>query len=244
MMLHVRLKKKQTGFSLIELMIGMVLGLVVVGGAISMYAATIRGSTDTVNSARLNYDLDSVMQLMVNDIRRDGYWGDAVVGSIATDNPFTTGATDIQISNKTGEAANSCILYAYDANADGVVDLEEYYGFRLNDSGVDMRFARGAGASTCNLGTWGPIIDTNNVDVTVLTFSNANYKCLNVTQGNAYDLSCAAVITAGNLSSTETAVETRRIDINLQGTVDGDAAVDKELDGIVKVRNERIFIQP
>ena len=59
---------RQLGFSLIEIMIALLLGLVVVGGAITIYISTIRGSTDTLRSARLNHDLDSAMQLMINDI--------------------------------------------------------------------------------------------------------------------------------------------------------------------------------
>jgi len=113
------IKLKQKGFTLIELMIAMMLGLIVIGGALSIYISTIRSSSDVVNSARLNYDLDSAMQLMVNDIRRAGYWGGAVAGSDATNNNFTqvpaaATATDIQIRNvaapTTAVTEGDCIL--------------------------------------------------------------------------------------------------------------------------------------
>lgn len=245
-MMDVKAVKKHTGFSLVELMIAMVLGLIVVGGAMSMYITTIRSSADIVNSARLNHDLDSLMQLMVNDIRRSGYWGAANVNSMAKNNPFTVGALDIQLSNKSGEANNTCILYAYDGeNGNGIADLKEYYGFRLNGTGIDMHFAKAVGVeNTCDSGHWESIVDTNNVAITRLTFGNAFYKCLNLTQGVAYtDMTCATVLMAGNILAGELAVETRQIDIILAGQVVGDDAVTKKLTGIVKVRNERIFIQ-
>ncbi len=64
--------KKQSGFSLVELMIALVLGLIVVGGGITIYGLSIKGGSDTIKSVRLNYDLDSAMALMMNDSRRAG----------------------------------------------------------------------------------------------------------------------------------------------------------------------------
>lgn len=257
------LQKITTGFSLLELMIAMALGLIVIGGTVSMYISTIRGSADTVNSARLNYDLETVMQVMVGDIRRAGYWGGAVVDSVATDNPFTgnLAAVDanIIISNLAGEDADSCVLYTYDADASGVntssinlpalntddVADDEFYGFRLREGGIDMRLTTDdIAVSTCSNddGNWAPIIDTNKVNVTSLTFTT-NYKCLVVSKGKPYNTTCADVFIAGDLVAGDKAVETRQIDIELEGEVQGDNAVSKSLSGIVKVRNDRIFIQ-
>lgn len=254
---------KNRGMTLIELMIAMLLGIIIVSGTIAMYISTLRGSTDTLNSARLNYDLDSVMQLMVNDIRRAGYWGGAIVNSVATDNPFTDGAANILISDYTDTDgttyADGCILYSYDVDdgddsttpdtPDGNVNEDEYYGFRIDRSAVWMRLSvdvsGGEDPSDCGDGEWTRIIDENKLSIEGLTFSDTNYKCLNVRQGEAYGLSCAAVIAADvtDLVTDETAVEARQIDITLQGEVKSDDAVTKSLTGIVKVRNDRIFIQ-
>ncbi|NOQ14338.1 MAG: hypothetical protein GQ583_07680 [Methyloprofundus sp.] len=230
--------KKQTGFSLVELMIAMLLGIIVVGGTIAMYVTTVRGGTNTINSARLNYDLDSVMQIMVNDIRRAGYWGGATVNSLAVNNPFTVSGTNagIQISNKTGEEDNSCILYTYDEDGDGTLETGEYFGFRHNGDGIDMRV--GGAFSDCDGASWNNIIDSDKVVIEELSFT-ANYKCLNVTQNDPEDGDCA-----GHIATGEKGVETRQIDILLEGEVKGDDEVTKSLTGIVKVRNERIFIQP
>lgn len=252
---------KQTGLTLIEMMIASLLGLIVTGGVLTIYLSSIRGSTDIANSARLNYDLDSVMQLMVNDIRRAGYWGDAVSGSDAknnpttcsTGNPFTCGNANIVISKKTGEADDSCILFSYDfddgnknthpEDPDGNVNLNEYFGFRLNGNGVDMRYSVDDVTNiSCDDGNWENIVDTETVSINSLSFSMANSKCLDFSTSITDTTSCAA--TTMTINSGDTVIETRQIDITLTGQVSGEDVVNKSLTDIVKVRNDRIFEQP
>jgi len=251
-MMHVYNKcKEQKGFTLIELMIAMMLGLIVIGGALSIYISTIKSSSDVVKSARLNYDLDSAMQLMVNDIRRAGYWGGAIAGSVASENPFG----DTQIGKKTGEGDSSCILYNYDGDSSGSntlddqgddLDLNEFYGFRHNGTGIDIRSSvADAANSGCDQGTWESIVDTNKVIVSELTFDDTSSQCLNVTTSTVYAVAgaCPAVATAGFSVAGDQLVEVRQIDITLIGNVVNDAPVKKTLTATVKVRNNRIFTQ-
>jgi len=232
--------KKQTGFTLIELMISMLIGLIVISATIGIYVNTIKGSTDTINSARLNYDLESVMSLMINDIRRAGYWGGAVVGADSATNPFTAGAANIQFPTA------SCILYTYDGgngvtggvnhDSNGIVDADEYYGFKLDGSNIRMRLT-GTTTADCADGSWSPTVEQT-VNITALTFTPA-YKCLNTTTALSYNTTCAAAALAAGTK----AVESRQINIALTGQLVNDPTVTKTLNGIVKVRNDRIFTQ-
>ena len=70
--------RKQNGFTLPELIISQLLGVIVVAASLSIYVSAIASSTDTVQSARLNHDLDTIMILMVYDIKRAGNWGGAI----------------------------------------------------------------------------------------------------------------------------------------------------------------------
>jgi type IV pilus assembly protein PilW len=227
--------KKQTGYTLIEIMIALLLGLIIISATIAIYVNTIKGSTDTINSARLNHDLESVMSLMVNDIRRAGYWGGAIVGADSSTNPFTTGTADIQIPSA------SCILYSYDADGDGLVETGEYYGFNLDGSTIDMRLT-GATTANCANGSWNALTVSEIVNITALSFT-LTYKCLNVTTTVSYNMLCAAV-TAANLATGAKAVESRQIDITLTGRLVNDPTVTKTLTGSAKVRSDRIFTQP
>lgn len=245
--------KKQSGFTLIEIMIALVLGLIVLSATIGIYVSTVKGSTDTINSARLNHDLESVMSLMVNDLRRAGYWGGAIAGADSTANPFTsetTNVTNIQLRNLAAPttalaagASGNCILYTYDADGVGGVAANEYYGFRLNGSTINIRFTGTAAApASCTNGDWEENIAGDQITITALTFSTA-YKCLNVTTATSYNTPCAEV-TAANLATGAKASESRQLTIVLTGRLANDTTVTKTLTNTVKVRTDRIFTQP
>lgn len=230
--------KKQVGFTFIEIMIALLIGLIILSATIGMYVNTVKGSTNTINSARLNYDLESVMLLMVNDITRAGYWGSATTGANSNTNPFIIGTANIQFPT------TACILYSYDADDSGTPDNGEYYGFKLQNGTVSIRSSSTAEATANCTGTgWSALTVPQDVNITALTFTSA-YKCLNVTTSLSYDnMTCAAVFAAANLTAGQKAVESRQINIALAGQLVNDTTVTKTLNGTVKVRNDRIFTQ-
>ena len=248
--------KKHFGYTLIEIMLALLLGIIIVGATGSIYISSVKGSADTIKSARLNYDLETAMQFMINEIRRSGYWGGAVTGSDAMLNPAMLGGANITISDATGAAGNNCILYSYDADENGFntpsdqtddIGTDEFYGFKLENNTIKIRYAVAGTAAanlTCNVGSWENILDSDNVEITSLTFNDANSQCLNDSTDTSYSGTCATAVAAGDVGSGDTAVEIRQIDITLLGRVNGDTDVTKTLTGSVKVRNNFIFIQP
>jgi prepilin peptidase dependent protein B len=230
--------KKQTGYTLIEIMVALLIGLVIVVATITIYISTIKGSKDVINSARLNHDLESVMSLMVNDIRRAGYWGGAVVGADSSTNPFTIGTANIQIPTA------ACILYSYDADGDRSPDNSEYYGFKLQSGAVKIRSADTAETTVDCTGTgWSTLTVEESVNITALTFTTA-YRCLDASADPpaSFIWPCAIAVPAGTLPGHKL-VESRQLNIVLTGQLLNDTTVTKTLTGIVKVRNDRICIQ-
>jgi prepilin peptidase dependent protein B len=252
--------KKQEGYNLIEIMIALALGLIVIGSTMAIYISTIRGSSDTLKAARLNHDLEAVMTLMINDIRRAGYWGGAIVGSNSNNNPFTSETgdmTNIQVRNLADPTidvtSGNCILYSYDANGNGIVDTNEHYGFRLNGTTINMRFSGVAAVpATCNgpndsweeniAGDQIEIFDKDEDGIVDLIFDLSASKCQNVTTSTTFNSRCADVA-SGNLNTGDQIVETRQVTITLSGRLVDDPTVTKTLTGIVKVRNDRLFTQ-
>ncbi|MCL7420084.1 MAG: prepilin-type N-terminal cleavage/methylation domain-containing protein [Methylobacter sp.] len=251
--------KKQVGYTLIEIMIALLLGLIIVAATITIYITTIRGSTDTIRSARLNHDLESVMTLMVNDIKRAGYWGGAVINADSRDNPFTAASTNLNI------IGGNCILYSYDGgsgntggvphNGNGAVDSDEFYGFKFTNNSIQMRIT-GTNTTDCDDGIWQEFIDGNQLNITALQFSitaltaqaaaggvpalpalNGTSRCINVTT-NVSDNGIAC----GDAAAEDDNVAVKRVvNIRLAGTLDADASVTKTLSSTVKVRNDHIF---
>ncbi|MDO9316463.1 MAG: hypothetical protein Q7T97_18165, partial [Burkholderiaceae bacterium] len=71
---------RQAGVSLVELLIGISLGLFIVGAALSMLVVHLRESRTLIAQSRLMQDLRTATDLIARDLRRAGYWGDAAAG--------------------------------------------------------------------------------------------------------------------------------------------------------------------
>jgi type IV pilus assembly protein PilW len=231
--------KKQTGFTLIEMMISLLLGLIVLGATIKIYIGTVGNTSNILKSARLNHDLESVMVLMLNDIKRSGYWGRANTAADSRTNPFTATTTNIQIRDEA-----TCILYSYDQDDDGTVDADEYYGFKLDDDTIKMRMT-GTTTASCDDGAWQDFIDSNQLTITNLQFSfvpvagvlSATSRCLNVTTNVVTNAASCAGAAAG-----DTLAEKRLVNIQISGQVTSDDDVTKNLNGSVEVRNSRLCL--
>lgn len=228
-------------------MIALVLGLIVLGATISIYITTVGSSSNLIKSTRLNHDLESVMALMLNDIKRAGYWGSATVAADSRANPFTATATNIQIPEPPPD--NTCVLYSYDADGDGTVDSNEYYGFKFESSTIKIR-KTGTTTADCTDGTWEEFIDGNQLTITALQFSfapidiastalnpdlPATSRCFNVTTSTVTNAaSCTGAV------SGDSVAEKRVVNIQLTGQVTTDPSVTKTLNGTVEVRNNRL----
>jgi type IV pilus assembly protein PilW len=126
------------GVSLVETLVGLAVGLIVLTGAITMFMSSARYNSMTLSSAHLDQELRSAMSLISHDLRRAGYSaieGDRdtnLDGTVDIDdlrlNPFSSGIVDVATGNLAGEAANSCITYAY--------NLDEEAGETVNVGGV------------------------------------------------------------------------------------------------------------
>ena len=239
---------RQKGLSIIELMVGMTLGLIVVTAAIAAFLGNLRGSSDNLRQARLNEDMNAVMAYMMNDIRRAGYWGTANKDQA---NPFSEPTTDITING-------NCILYSYDAvysTAYGDINDGDFFGFKLINGGI-IQMRTGSTThdnSACSTAsdTWNNLNDPNTLFIDTLTFSFEGSKCVNtsVSTGtttytslaNATLLPCSASFHASYQAvAGHTLAEARMVRITLTGHHTSDATLTKTLTNIVSVRNDRI----
>jgi type IV pilus assembly protein PilW len=256
------IKPRQRGVSLIELMIGILVGMIVVGATIAIYVSTLRGGKNTLRTARLNQELRATMDVMVRDLRRAGFNGWNAAGTIvlSTDNDFAkrvTGGlqTDLRIQN-----GGNCALFAYDLSNWGTIDAAEYKGFKLANGEVSMR-SKGTttNSATCSDGSWEAVTDPNTITVTALTFTTVGSQCTNFTTGGVWKVTNAASQisacneSAGNVTAVRGAhgvasgnqlVEMRQIVIALSGQVAADPTIRATMTEEVQVRNDRIYTQP
>ncbi len=76
--------RKPKAFTLIELMVAMVVGLLVAGVAMAMYVSLIRANSTSIQVARLTQALQASLDVMERDLRRAGYMANAISSSLNT----------------------------------------------------------------------------------------------------------------------------------------------------------------
>lgn len=222
-------QRRLDGFTLTELMVSVAIGLVVLAGIMTFYLSTARTGTEALKIARLNQYLRAAMDLMVSDIRRAGYWAGSGgqyrnSGGYIT-NPFASGNNDVATGNKSGEAAQSCIRFTYDANKDGAVQTSgsplERFGFRLNANKLEMRQSGSESEVTCDNGIWFNMIDE--VEISALEFKLEPASPIS----NPY----------GAVSPNDVFVRT--VKITVTGKLKSDANIARTVGQTVRIRNDK-----
>nr|WP_305910303.1 prepilin-type N-terminal cleavage/methylation domain-containing protein [Methylomarinum sp. Ch1-1]MDP4522743.1 prepilin-type N-terminal cleavage/methylation domain-containing protein [Methylomarinum sp. Ch1-1] len=219
------------GFSLIELMIGIVVGVVAMAATISAFNGIVRSNSDYLSMIRLNQELNAVMTLMTRDLKRAGYSGTATgvtsVNSFMNPYPTTVSGNNIYIgsaSNYAGAAANDCLTFSYDSDSDGNVDIgsggtptndaDERFGYR-HDSASNTVEMRQSG-NTCAQGNWEDVTDPDQVNITSVAFDDQSISL-----------------------PGSTSEEIRYISISISGQLADDPDVSRTLTERVRVRNTR-----
>ncbi|VAW85225.1 hypothetical protein MNBD_GAMMA18-915 [hydrothermal vent metagenome] len=237
--------KNQRGFTLVELMISMLLGLIVIGGVITVFTNTVAANSSTIQTTRLNQEMRSIMEMIGSDLRRAGYFRDAHcttaarnLSAVATadnascsdgvgtegagqGNPFST----IEIGTNLEDG--DCILFRYDyedsagtaATPDGILQISERYGYKrdTDSKGIGFISRRFAGAA-CETGGWRRLSNPAMSNITDVIFDSAG----------SY-----TITTADGLLSI------RSITITISGQLASDPAVSSTLRSTVSVSNDR-----
>jgi prepilin-type N-terminal cleavage/methylation domain-containing protein len=206
------------GFSLVELMVAITLGLFVLAGVSSLYAEVVRSNAAVLRTAHLQQTLWSLMTLITDDVRRAGYWSRA---ELALDGSVSNRYAPIHVLD------GDCLLYSYDEqrdDADGEPDPEDHQGFRLNGAGLQLKTSdetcAGTTCTDCGSGTWWLMNDTQGVRVTALSFTLTEH--------------------ARPFDGTGREIVAREVGIRLEGEIASDPSVHQSLTGHVSVRNHEI----
>jgi type II secretory pathway component PulJ len=254
-----RSPKRQTGVTLAELLIGTAVGALVLVGISTTYVLGVRATAQNVAQARLSQELRAAMEIMQQDIRRAGYWSfPSDEPSDPADNPFQRTLdgidNDLRTGAASGEAAASCLLYAYDSDLTGEVGVcsgcspagfanslfdrasMEMFGWRLKEGAIQMRTgllpANSDVTFTCTSGSWEKVT-SDDVDVTVLGFEIASTTA-NLNPSKSVTAPCA---------ENDPCRDSRVVEILLAGELSADPSVRQRLRGNAAVRNDRYFVR-
>lgn len=218
--------RRQRGFSLIELMVGITVGLFIIAGTLILFAGNLAENRRLLAQTRVEQDLRSIADLMTRDIRRAGYWGNAVKGTIAIGATATTTANPYAATTVTPSSTSGALQYYFsqDKVENDTLDSNEYFGYQLSSTGqIQMQTASGIAASALN--------DPNFTIITSFSITDSSPSTLSL------GYRCPVVCSAGTPNCPQMFV--RRYDIVLTGQSKLDPSVVRTLRTSVRVRNDQ-----
>lgn len=191
---------RRGGFSLIELMIALVAGLIVSYAVVAFAMSSIKSNGEYVQSTKLTQSLRNTLDIVVRDLRRAGYDDLAVARLAGGGTSPAVGASPLSpVLLDNSDATNqSCIIYGYDrpSGTPGSVDVAngEVRGLRRRvvtpsntgsqvgvieyavSSGTTRPTCADASATytsyppACN-GVWCPLTDASTINIQTFTIA-------------------------------------------------------------------------
>lgn len=154
-----RVNVNARGFSLVELMVALAVGLIVIGSVLALVMSIIRANNQTIQATRLTQELRATAAVITSDLKRSGGVDDPMTVATANNgkplNPFGT----------VDGATAGCILYSY-ANAAG----GNFHAISRSNNAVFLDTGASAADATCGggerLGSGAVSIDALNFAVT------------------------------------------------------------------------------
>ena len=222
----------EQGFSLLELMVGIAVGLVVVAGASLMMTHQLADHRRLALETQVQQDLRATADLMLRDLRRAGTWATPQNGvwAPASTDPLTNVYTATTPSVSQNGAGT--VLYSYSRNTDRssalspednlVTTANEQFGFRQTAGVLQFRIGD----------AWQPLTDPNTLTITAFS--------VNLTV-QSIDLSefCESPCPVGS-TDCPPRQQVRRFDIALTGRAVHDAKVERTVNVSSRIRNDRI----
>ncbi|MEJ6003550.1 PilW family protein [Paucibacter soli] len=221
----------QHGMTLVELMVGLAVGMIVVAGAVVMATSQIGDHKRLVLETQVQQDLRAAADMMLRDIKRAGAWPKASTSVWAPDNssPDSNPYTGMQILAAGDPAAVSGDEIAYSYWDDkqnhappAVLPLDaEQHGFRLRNKRLEYRLG----------GSYQPLTDPAMLEVREFTVT------LNT---QAVPLPDYCLMPCNGLANCPPALQVHDVRINIRGVATHDAEVERTLSLRARVRNDEI----
>lgn len=155
---------RSRGFSMVELMVAMVLGLIVVAAVVNLVMSIIQSNNQTIQATRLTQELRATAQVIASDIKRarsvdDPFRNPTVVGG----NPYRA----IQVVEQNGANGRpaDCVRYAYFNSDAGVTTY--FHSISRSNNSVLLASGTTAALAACSTGERlnSPFINISDLDI-------------------------------------------------------------------------------
>ena len=210
------MKHRTWGFSLVELLVGMAVGLVVLAGASGLMLTQVTDHRRLSLESRIEQDVRASAEIMIRELREAGAWGtpERAVWSATGPAPLQNPYAGIDLRDNGGRlmfAVSQALRQPDPAQAeDQVLSPNEWRGFKLQDG--ELKLFNGA--------TWQPLTDRDTLRV-------QRFQASLLEQHIALPSVCA--MDCGSLSNCPPRTTLRELLIELQAQAAHDPSVSRSL---------------
>lgn len=223
-----RPRRLSLGLSIVELLVGVAIGLFILVGASAMFVNNITNSRQLLLEARINQDLRATVDLLTRDLRRGAYWGNSLAGTLAVGSTSTTMANPYSAVTPTGSTQID-YTYTRDTSENNTLDAStEQFGFKLDTTNHAIQMNVG--------GTWQTLTNTD-----ILTIPDNGFTITPTETTIDIRASCAKTCTDSLLTPTCPRIQVRTYNIVLTGTSTLNSAVSRTMRSQVRVRNDAMM---
>ena len=235
----------QRGLSIVELMVGIAVGLFIVAGTTKLFVDYLGSNRNLLLETRVNQDLRAAADLVVRDLRRAGFWRNATAG-ISTDpailpvpNPYRT------IGYTSG-----VLTYSYSKDDVDTLDAStEAFGVRR-----DVVSGKGV-LQLQTAGGWQTITDPGTLDIPAgtagLTITPTTARVVELWDECPciFELTCTKnqfknpnpdTSAKGIYYDNRPRVSIRQYLVNIRAQASADAKIVREIRELVRVRNDQV----
>lgn len=212
--------RHQSGLSMVELLVGVAVGLFVVAGATMAVSNQLGDNRRLMLETQIQQDLRAAADVIARDLRRSGYWARAqdgvwYPGAVAvTANPYTA------VTPASGVASAVEFGYSRGAAENNVLDAADEAGFRLSGNVIQMNVG----------GQWQALTDATTLRIT-------DFRVTVLTQ--AVPLACFNPCPTGATACPPTQ-SVRDVRVEISGVAVHNPSVQRSARSQVRLRNDVI----
>lgn len=238
-------RRTQAGLSIVELMVGIAIGLIVVAAATVMVSGQLSENRRLLLETQLQQDLRATADIIVRDLRRTGALPEepvstapGILQTLSAGAPALGTARNVFYGNQIGVQAYSLggtanareVIINYAAADVSATYLPGPYGFKLETNGVLRSRLPGT------YGGWQDLTDPKVMRVTRFSVDESSPASL-----SAEVIPCPNLCPGGGTACWPKVV-VRELDVVIEAEAASDSSVKRAVAGRVRLRNDEIVM--
>lgn len=227
-----RWMRRMQGLSMVELLISVVLGLLVVAAGGTIAVATITSSRRGMVEARLEQDVRSALSVVERELRRAGYWSNAMYEGRKPD-PNQAAVRNPHVPITVTGSKQVDYTYSSKVLDSDMIPTEDFSIRLLEDAQVGTGVLQ---IRRDKQGSWEPLTDPDTVRITAF---NVNLDTQLSKKVPTSKDCCKCPVT--NPAPQCPGIHLRAYSIQLTGVSRTDTSLSKTLATTVRVRNDQIL---